>query len=260
MISMDGVFWIAIIAVLLISIVFSMFGQGGGSLYTPILFLLGYTALISVSTSLVLNLITAASAAVVYYKQKLIDMKTAAAFIPGICLGSLLGGALGNFVDSTLLMWLFIVFLFGAGARMIYTIREKKVENENCPLGFSKAMYATIVLFSFAVGILSGLLGVGGGIVIVPFLLFLCKFPIKYSAGTVSFVVIFSSIFGIIGHSAFGGLNPELIIGAGIAVFIGASIGARLTVKMKSMWIKVGFGLIMWVFAIQLFMKLTGIL
>ncbi|MDW5564340.1 MAG: sulfite exporter TauE/SafE family protein [Methanomassiliicoccus sp.] len=255
---MDGVFWIAVISVLLVSIIFSMFGQGGGSLYTPILFLLGYTALISVSTSLVLNLVTAASASVVYYRSKLIDLKIAAAFIPGICLGALVGGVLGNFVDPTLLMWLFVLFLVGAGARMIYTIWEKKTDAETCPAGFSGAMYAMIILFSFAVGILSGLLGVGGGIVIVPFLLFICRYPMKNSAGTVSFIVIFSSLFGVIGHSAFGTLDAALIIVGSVAVFIGASIGARLTVKLKSAWVKVGFGLIMWVFAIQLILKLLA--
>jgi uncharacterized membrane protein YfcA len=253
---MDGVFWVAVISVLLISIIFSMFGQGGGSLYTPILFLLGYTALISVSTSLVLNLVTAASAAVVYYRSKLIDLKTAAAFIPGICLGALLGGALGNFVDPTLLMWLFVLFLIGAGARMVYTLWEKQPETETCPVGFSRTMYAMIIGFSFLVGILSGLLGVGGGIVIVPFLLFICRYPMKNSAGTVSFIVIFSSLFGVIGHSAFGTLDIALILAGSIAVFIGASIGARLTVKLKSAWIKVGFGAIMWVFAAQLILKL----
>ncbi|MBI0583200.1 MAG: sulfite exporter TauE/SafE family protein [Methanomassiliicoccus sp.] len=255
---MDGVFWLAVISVLLVSIIFSMFGQGGGSLYTPILFLLGYTALISVSTSLVLNLVTAASASVVYYRSKLIDLKTAVAFIPGICLGALAGGAIGNFVDPTLLMWLFALFLIGAGARMVYTLWEKKAEAETCPIGFSMGMYATIVAFSFAVGVLSGLLGVGGGIVIVPFLLFICKYPMKNSAGTASFIVIFSSLFGVIGHSAFGTLDLALIASGSVAVFIGASIGARLTVKMRSNWIKVGFGLIMWVFAIQLIVKLLA--
>lgn len=255
---MDGVFWVAVTSVLLVSIVFSMFGQGGGSLYTPILFLLGYTALISVSTSLVLNLVTAASASVVYYRSKLIDLKMAAAFIPGICLGALAGGALGNFVDPTLLMWIFVLFLIGAGARMVYTFWEKKSDAETCPVGFSGTMYATIVAFSFAVGILSGLLGVGGGIVIVPFLLFICRYPMKNSAGTVSFIVIFSSLFGVIGHSAFGTLDIALILAGSVAVFIGASIGARLTVKLKSAWVKVGFGLIMWVFAIQLILKLLA--
>lgn len=257
---MDGVFWAAVVSVFSVSIVFSMFGQGGGSLYTPILFLLGYTALISVSTSLVLNLITAASAALVYYRKKLVDLKIATAFIPGICLGSLLGGAIGHFVDSELLMWLFVIFLIGAGARMVYTFWEKKAEDEVCPAGFSLGMYLVIVFFSIAVGVLSGMLGVGGGIVIVPFLLFVCQYPTKNSAGTVSFIVIFSSLFGIVGHSAFGGLDITLILATGIAVFIGASIGARLTVRLKSSWIKVGFGAIMWVFAVQLIMKLIGVI
>jgi uncharacterized membrane protein YfcA len=205
-----------------------------------------------------LNLVTAASAAVVYYRSKLIDLKIAAAFIPGICLGALLGGALGNFVDPTLLMWLFVIFLIGAGGRMIYTLWEKKAEAETCPAAFSRTMYVAIVLFSFLVGILSGLLGVGGGIIIVPFLLFICKYPMKSSAGTVSFIVIFSSLFGVIGHSAFGTLDIALILTGSVAVFIGASIGARLTVKLKSAWIKVGFGLIMWVFAAQLILKLLA--
>jgi len=255
---MDGVFWAAVISVLLVSIIFSMFGQGGGSLYTPILFLLGYSALVSVSTSLVLNLITAASAALVYYRQRLVDLKVAAAFIPGICLGSLMGGVIGNFVNSDLLMWLFVLFLLGAGARMVYTYWEKKKDDEVCQIGFSRGMYSVIIGFSFAVGVLSGMLGVGGGIIIVPFLLFVCKYPTKNSAGTVSFIIIFSSLFGIIGHSAFGTLELALIIATGVAVFIGASIGAQLTVKLKSSWIKVGFGIIMWVFAVQLIIKLLA--
>ena len=97
-----------------------MFGQGGGSVYTPTLFLLGYGALISTSTSLVLNLATALSATVVYYNRKLVDLRLASAFIPGIIVGSFLGGAWGNFVDSALLMWLFVEFLIGAGGRMVY--------------------------------------------------------------------------------------------------------------------------------------------
>ena len=46
---MDSTLIVAIVAVFVVSIIFSMFGQGGGSLYTPILFLLGYAALTSIS-------------------------------------------------------------------------------------------------------------------------------------------------------------------------------------------------------------------
>jgi uncharacterized membrane protein YfcA len=117
-----------------------------------------------------------------------------------------------------------------------------------------------IVLFSFAVGLLSGLLGVGGGTVIIPFLIFLCRYPTKNSAGTVSFIVIFSSFFGVLGHSAFGSLDLGLIAVTAVAVFIGATLGARYMVKIQPRYIKAGFGVVLWVFAIQLILKLMQII
>jgi uncharacterized protein len=256
---MDTTLLIAVIAVFLVSIVFSMFGQGGGSLYTPILYLLGYAAVVSISTSLVLNLITALSAAIVYYRSNLIDLRMAAVFIPGICIGAFIGGAMTNFVNPEILLWLFVLFLVGAGARMIYTWWEKVPAEEACPVRFTRGMYGGIAVFSFLVGIISGLLGVGGGTIIVPFLIFICRYPAKNSAGTVSFIVIFSSLFGIIGHSAFGSLDWELIAVTAVAVFVGATLGARYMVKIQPRYIKAGFGIILWVFALQLILKLLHI-
>lgn len=66
----------------------------------------------------------------------------------------------------------------------------------------------------------------------------------------------FSSPFGVIGHSAVGNLDTGLILATVVAVFVGAQIGARLMVKTKSEMIRVGFGLIMWLFAVQLVLKL----
>ena len=66
---MDVSFVIALASVFLVSLIFSMFGLGGGSLNTPILVLLGYATLVSVSASLVLNLITALFATLVYFRS-----------------------------------------------------------------------------------------------------------------------------------------------------------------------------------------------
>ncbi len=256
---MDSTLLIAIAAVFIVSIIFSMFGQGGGSLYTPILFLLGYAALTSISTSLTLNLITALSASIVYYRSNLVDIRFAFFFVPGICLGAFLGGVMAALINPAILMWLFVVFLLGAGGRMVYTYWEKASPEGTCPVQFSKGMYALIVIFSFFVGIISGLLGVGGGILIVPFLIFLCRYPTKNSAGVVSFIVIFSSLFGVFGHLTSGGFDIPLILGCAVAVFVGATIGARSMVKIQSGYIKAGFGVILWVFAIQLILKLMHI-
>ncbi len=235
-----------------------MFGQGGGSLYTPTLFLLGYTTLISVSTSLTLNLVTAFFATLVYYRQRLVDLRLASAFIPGIVVGSFVGGVLGNFTDTGLLLWLFVAFLVGAGGRMVYTHWEKATTVETKASRPTRLKYAIIIIFSLGVGGLSGLLGVGGGILIVPFLIFAYKVPTKQSAGTAGFVVIFSSLFGVLGHSAFGHLDYNLIFPTVLAVAVGGTLGARLMVKTSSKWVKVGFGLLMWAFALQLIVKLIG--
>ncbi len=84
---MDLLLGVAIVSVFLVSFVFSMFGQGGGSLYTPILFILGYATLVSVSASLVLNLITALFATIVYYRSRLVDLRLALAFHSRNCSG-----------------------------------------------------------------------------------------------------------------------------------------------------------------------------
>ena len=250
---------ITIIFVFLIAFVFSMFGQGGGSVYSPTLFLLGYAVLLATSTSLVLNLITSVSAGYIFYRNKMIDFRTSLVFVPGICVGALLGGALGNFVDVTILLWLFVFFLVGVGTRMVYTYWERgQAEREQPPTGFSAAMHMLILSFSFAVGFISGLLGVGGGILIVPFMVFVCKYPTKWAAGSSHLIISFSALSGIIGHSAFGSLDLPLIAATGVAVLIGGNLGARTSMKFKSGAIRAGLGLIMWALAAQLLVKLLG--
>jgi len=248
---------VTIIFVFLIAFVFSMFGQGGGSVYSPTLILFGYAVLLATSTSLVLNLVTSVSAGYIFYRNKMIEFKTSLIFVPGICVGALLGGALGNFVDITILLWLFVFFLVGVGAKCVHTYWEKgQAERDQPPTGFSAAMYMLIFSFSFAVGFISGLLGVGGGILIVPFMTFVCKYPAKWAAGSSHLIISFSALFGIIGHSAFGSLDLPLIAATGVAVLIGGNLGARTSMKFKSGAIKAGLGLIMWALAAQLLVNL----
>ena len=245
----------AVIFAFLIAVVFSMFGQGGGSVYSPLLILLGYAVLVSTSTSLVLNLITSLSAGYIFYRNKMIDFRASFLFVPGIVVGAFAGGFLARFVNTTILLWVFVFFLVVLGARMVYTYWEKgKVEEK--PKSLSTAMHALIVLFGLGVGLISGLLGVGGGILVVPFMTYVCKYPTKMAAGSSHLIISFSALFGIIGHSAFGSLDLPLIAATGVAVLIGGNLGARTSMRFKSGALKAGLGLIMWVLAAELLVKL----
>ncbi len=248
----------AAIFAFLIAFVFSMFGQGGGSIYSPLLLLLGYSILLSTSTSLVLNLITSLSAGYIFYRKKLIDYKISLIFAPGISLGSFAGGALSKSFDTTVLLWVFAVFLLGVGAKMIYSYWEKEKVEENSPVHLSRAMYVLIAVFGLAVGFLAGLLGVGGGIFIVPFMVYVCKFPTKIAAGSSHLIISFSALAGIIGHATSHQFDLPLIAVTGIAVLIGGNLGARLSMKFKTKMIKAGLGLIMWAFAAQILIKILG--
>ena len=247
---------LTIIFTFAIAFIFSMFGQGGGSVYSPLLILLGYSTLLSTSTSLVLNLITSVSAGYIFYRNKMIDFKTSFIFAPGICIGAFMGGALAKFVNTPILLWLFVIFLVGLGARMIYTYWEKGKDKEKIPESFTVGMYLLIAFFGFAVGIISGLLGVGGGILIVPFMVYVCKYPTKFAAGSSHLIISFSELAGIIGHAASHRLDIPLIVVTGIVVLIGGNLGARVSMKVKTRLIKAGLGLLMWALAVQLLIKL----
>jgi hypothetical protein len=249
---------VAVIFAFLIAFIFSMFGQGGGSVYSPLLIMLGYAILLSTSTSLVLNLITSLSAGYIFYRKKMIDYKISLIFAPGISLGAFAGGALSKSFDTTVLLWVFVAFLLGVGARMIYSYWEKGKSEETPPTSLSTGKYVLIALVGLTVGFLAGLLGVGGGIFIVPFMVYVLKYPTKIAAGSSHLIISFSALAGILGHATSHRFDLPLILVTGIAVLIGGNLGARVSMKINIKMIKAGLGLIMWAFAVQLFVKLLG--
>ncbi len=248
----------AVVFAFLIAFIFSMFGQGGGSVYSPLLITLGYAILVSTSTSLVLNLITSLSAGYIFYRKKMIDYKTSLIFAPGISIGAFAGGALSKSFNTTVLLWLFVAFLLGVGARMIYSYWEKGKVEENSPIHLSTGMVVLIAVFGAAVGFLAGLLGVGGGIFVVPFMVYVLKSPTKIAAGSSHLIISFSALAGILGHATSHRFDLPLVIITGIAVLIGGNLGARISMKINTKMIKAGLGLIMWAFAIQILVKLLG--
>lgn len=249
---------IAVTLAFVIAFIFSMFGQGGGSVFSPLFILLGYSILISSSASLVLNLITSLSAGYIFYRKKMIDYKTSFIFAPGISLGAFTGGALSKYFDTTLLLWLFVFFLVVVGARMLYSYWEKEKTEEKPRGALSQGEYALVAVVGLVVGFLAGLLGVGGGILIVPFMVYVLKFPTKIAAGSSHLIISFSALAGILGHAASHKFDLPLILLTGVAVLIGGNLGARLSMKFKTKVIKAGLGLIMWAMAVQLLIKLLA--
>ena len=239
--------------VLAVSVVFSMFGKGGGSLYTPVLVMLGWDVGVSISTALFLNLVTALVATIVFARNRLVDFRFCAVFLPGTMAGSILGALLSSRAPKGVLLGLFAAFLAVAGVLMI---RSGRGETGQPVKPLSSGLAMTIVAFSFAVGVFSSLIGVGGGLMIFPFLVLYMGYSAQKAAGANALIVTVSSLVGSVGHFAVGQIEYALIGVTAIAAALGSAVGSHVTVKASPKFVKVAFAFIMWFFAVEIMLHL----
>ena len=240
------------VIVFFIAVIFSMLGLGGGIVYVPLFYWLGIDMLIAIPTALLLNAVTSSSAAITYLRKRMVDLHTAAPFIIASTIGAPVGAYFTKFVSVNTLLWAFSFILVLAGARMIFSkAGDKGNENKNENQDMKNSALVGISL-GFIIGMVAGLLGIGGGVFIVPVLVAL-GFGMKRASATSGFIVIFSSVSGFLGHMGTGNLNAELMIYTAIAAFIGGQVGSRLMYsKMRSRTIKQIFGIVLWIMAVKI--------
>ncbi|MFO7761045.1 MAG: sulfite exporter TauE/SafE family protein [Thermodesulfobacteriota bacterium] len=228
--------------VFFLAFIFSMLGLGGAMLYVPVFHWLGFGFKgAAVPTALLLNGITAATAAVIYHQNRMIDYKGSFPLILSSFLGAPCGAYLTKFIPTETLILFFALAMLFAGGRMLVSSGETD-RQEMVPLP------QRLVFMSaggFGIGLIAGMLGIGGGFLFVPLMLLL-GYPTKNAAATSSFVVIFSSFSGFAGHVAGGHFNVLLMLATTMAVIAGALAGAYIMrEKMKPGRIKLIFGLVL---------------
>ena len=240
-------------AILVLAFIFSMLGLGGAMLYIPVFHWFGYDfKSVAIPTGLLLNGITALSAAVYYLRSKMVDIKGSIPLIVSSFIGAPVGAYFTKLVPTRTLILLFAIAMVFAGGRMLMTSaqadKEKMME--------LKRRMTLMSIGGFFIGFIAGLLGVGGGFLFVPMMIAM-GYATKQAAATSAFVVIFSSFSGFAGHIAEGHFNWPLMIATSIAVIIASQIGARvMKEKMKARWIKQMFAVVLLAIAAKLLWKL----
>jgi uncharacterized membrane protein YfcA len=226
-----------------LAFIFSMLGLGGAMVYNPILVWFGYDfKSVVVPTGLLLNGLTAGSAAWTYYRQRMIDFRVALPLIISSALGAPLGAYLTQYMSTNILLGMFAVALLFAAGRMILVSGAAEPEAIR-GTGRQRAMWGAGL--GFGIGFIAGLLGIGGGFLIVPLLMFM-GYPTKIAAATSAFVVVFSSATGFLGHVAIGHFDWQLMLATSVAVIIGSQLGSRTMVtRMKPRQLKQMFGFVL---------------
>jgi uncharacterized membrane protein YfcA len=213
----------------------TLVGIGGGIILVPIfLLILHYTPQQAVGTSLVVVFLNAISGTYAYIKQKKVYYDAAVRFAIATVPGAFAGSYLVSYFTSKTFNIAFGILLMIFAIIMFYRTVGKQIDDKPFDKDTFQYNRALGVFFSFFVGFLSSILGIGGGIVHVPLLVYILGFPAHVATATSHFVLAISSLFGVTSHLALGNvlLLPALSIGIGAT--LGAQLGARLSLKVKS--------------------------
>ncbi len=235
----------------LLTAVLTIAGVGAAFILIPVYYSLGIDLRTAMAVALLLNSIAMICAQPALMRKKLVMFPVSLPIILIATPLSPLGAYASKFVPKSILLALFIGFLLFAATMMIF---HHPKERQRSPKSSTLWLYGGGV--GALAGFLGGLLGVGGGNFIVPVLVWLGFNPKKASA-TTSFVVIFSSFAGFLGHATLGHMDWSLLALTALGSAAGAIIGAWLMVaKLNRRQVKMIIGVVLYAVAGKMIWKL----
>ncbi len=253
----------------IVGISLGLIGSGGSILTVPILvYIMGVEPVISTAYSLFIVGSTALVGGLQSALQKKVDFKTvlifgmpsiAAVYATRLWLVPLIPVeiiTIGSFVITKpiAIMILFAVVMILASISMIRPGKKNETD-ESLPMQYN---YPLILLEGAAVGILTGLVGAGGGFLIIPALVLLAKMPMKLAVGTSLFIIAAKSLIGFIGDLQGDEIiNWTLLAGFTLSSVVGIFIGNYLAKFASGAKLKTSFGWFVLVMGIYIIIKET---
>ena len=261
-----------------------MFGVGGGFLTTPLLIFYGIPPTVAVASATTQITGASVSGAMVHMRRGGVDLKMAAVMIVGGLFGSLVGAALFRMLQASgqvdvVISLLYVMILGWIGTIMLKEslaalgaiqagVPDEKPPRHNrwvasLPLRwrfYSSGLYISPVApvaIGFVAGILTVLLGIGGGFILVPAMIYLLGMPARIVIGT-SLVMILAVSAGTTMVHSLTTHAVDIVLAALLLVggVIGAQYGAMLTTRLKPDYLRLALAVIILLVALRMFLGL----
>lgn len=240
--------WLLALTGLLGGFFSGLFGVGGGIVLVPLLvLLLGFDQKRASGTSLAAILPTAIAGTIAYASRGSVDWLAGASLAGGAVLGSLVGTWLLHRIRPTVLRWLFIAFLLIVAVRMLFTVPDREAV-----LALDAAAIAGLVAVGVVAGVLSGLLGVGGGVIVVPALLLLFGVGDLVAKGTSLLMMIPTAIVGTVANARRGHVDVRAAAVIGCLAIVASLGGAALAAVIPPLLGSILFAILLVYSAAQL--------
>lgn len=238
--------WLAAALSLVIGVVLGMLGGGGAILALPMLvYVIGMEPKAAIASSLFVVGATSVVGTTIHARAGNVRWKEGGIFGLAAMAGAFTGGRLAHFVPPTVLLVLFGIVMVVTAVAMLRGRRADAAEVRAFRLG------RTLVLGA-AVGVLSGLVGAGGGFLIVPALTLFGGLAMREGIGTSLFVIGLQSFAGFAGHMNHVTLDWNIVLAVSGAAVVGSLIGAGLGERISAARLRTAFAWL--VIAMGLFM------
>ena len=243
----------------------SVLGLGGGVLIIPMLTLLfGVPMREAIGASLVCVIATSSGAASLYVKKHLADIRLGMTLELATTLGAIAGGLIAGIIRPQILSVLFSVLLIYTAWTM-FSKKEngnRKMEDgavNNNPQGYKVIRLPLGLGASFFAGNISGLLGVGGGIIKVPVMYLFMGVPLKIAVATSNFMIGVTATASAFVYFSRGDVQPLVAGPTMLGVFLGATFGSHLFPKVKVELLKKLLAFVLLYVALEMLFKGIGL-
>ncbi len=240
------VFLLLLAVGLLAGVMSGMFGIGGGIVIVPALTLLvGFTLVQGVATSLVALLLPVGIfGAWEYYRKGLLNPRAALLIAIGLAITSLIGAQIALNLPTQTFQQIYGAFLLIMGARfldLLGMIRAKPAVASERPARDAKPW--ELFALGLCAGVLSGMFGIGGGIIIVPALTIFFGYEQRLAIGTsLGALLLPVGLPAVLGYAAEGLVDLATAVPVAVGLAIGALGGARLALNLSPKTVKQLYG------------------
>lgn len=261
---------------ILAGLIGAVFGLGGGILIIPFLTLVeGVPVPYAIGASIVSVVATSSASAATYVQDRLTNLRLGMFLEVGTVLGAITGAFVAGFLAPSILFVLFGLMLIYASAIMIAgrridfpsgvvpdkTAQKLRLGSEyfDPATGATSRYEVTNTLPTLGIsgiaGVVSGLLGVGGGIISVPTMNLLSKVPVKVASATSNFMIGVTAAASSTVYFVRGDVQPLLVAPLMIGVVIGAALGTRLLRRTPPLKVKLLFAILLITISVLMILK-----
>lgn len=229
----------------LVGFIAGTLGVGGGIMLVPALVTLNYSPLNAVGSSALAVAMIALSGTFFHYKKSDFNVKNLSTMALPCLLTTQLGVLAATYIQPATLLFLFGVLILIALILVIL--------NTSPPHHEHKPSFFALLLVGSIAGFLSGMFGVGGGVILVPLQVLMLKFALKPAVRNSLAVVLVASIFSTFGHALGGNILFYDAFLIGLGGIVGARLGVGLVPKISDILLRRLFTLLLIMLAIYVF-------